>query len=113
MRESKDKYIWIAFAVASVATIFDAVSSWQIIELNPIAVEANPLWNLIEGTLGFGGAMILRAFIGIALLSALLFGALKFKAERARAISRFGIYLSAVVLTALVIYHLWFRFLYS
>lgn len=106
-------YLYIAFSVAVLATIFDAVSSWQIIELDPIALEGNPIWNAIAHSLGFGGAMVLRAFVGVFLLGALLILALRSKNPRLRRISSFGIYFSAVVLTLLACYHLYFRMIYG
>lgn len=105
--------LWAAFALASLATIFDAVSSWQIIELNPIAIEGNPIWNSIAESIGFGGAMVLRALSGVALLAILLLVALRGKQGRVRRIGAIGLYFSATVLSILALYHLVFRLLYG
>lgn len=116
MSETKPRrsiYIWTAFFIATLATIFDAISSWQIIELNPIAVEGNPIWNSIASSLGFAGAMALRAAVGILLLGVLLLAALRSKRNRVRSLAAFGIYFSAAVLFSLAVYHVWFRVIYS
>lgn len=116
MSETKSRrsiYIWIAFSIAVLATVFDAISSWQIIELNPIAVEGNPIWSSVAHTLGFAGAMVFRALVGIILLILLLLAALRSKRSRVRALGAFGLYFSAVVLFALSAYHIWFRLIYG
>lgn len=106
-------YLLIAFLVSSAATIFDAVSSWQIISVNPIALEGNPIWNWIAHALGFGGAMIFRAVTGIALLGALLLIGLHYRRARVRKIASFGLYFGTVVLVLLSAYHIWFRLNYG
>lgn len=116
MSETKSRrsiYIWITFGIAVLATIFDAISSWQIIELNPIAVEGNPIWSSIAHALGFAGAMIFRALVGVILLAVLLLAALRSKRSRVRALGAFGLYFSAVVLFLLSVYHIWFRLIYG
>jgi len=105
--------LWIAFALSSAATVFDAVSSWQIISVDPIALEGNPIWNSIAELLGFGGAMIFRAVVGIALLGALLFLALRHRRARVRKVASFGLYFGTVVLMLLSAYHIWFRLTYG
>ena len=106
-------YLWIAFVISSAATIFDAVSSWQIISVDPIALEGNPIWNWIAHALGFGGAMIFRAVAGIALLGALLLIGLRYRRARGRKIASFGLYFGTAVLILLSAYHIWFRFTYG
>lgn len=108
-KSRRSVYIWIAFGIATLATIFDAISSWQIIELNPIAVEADSIWRSIAHVIGFAGAMVLRALVGIVLLIALLFAALRSKRSPVRELGTFGIYFSAVVLFSLSVYHICFR----
>lgn len=105
--------LWIAFGVSSAATIFDAVSSWQIISVDPIALEGNPIWNGIAELLGFGGAMIFRAVAGIALLGALLLIALRHRRARVRKIASFGLYFGTAVLMLLSAYHIWGRLTYG
>jgi len=112
-RPRKAVYLWIAFVLSSGATIFDAVSSWQIISVDPIALEGNPIWNGIAELLGFGGAMIFRAIAGIALLGALLFIALRYRRARVRKIASFGLYFGTAVLMLLSAYHIWFRLTYG
>jgi len=107
------RYLWICFGIAALATVFDAFSSWQIIEVNPIAAEGNPMLSSLSELVGFGGAMTLRGIWGVALLLVLLPIALRHMDARGRRLAGFGIYLASTVLFSLAIYHLWFRATYG
>lgn len=106
---SKVLRISIFFAVAVLGTIFDAFSSWQIIAVNPIAAEGNPILSSLAHLLGFGGAMAFRGFWGVVLLLALLPVSLGHIEPRTRRLASFGLYFTASVLFLLSLYHLWFR----
>jgi hypothetical protein len=107
------RYLWICFGIAALATVFDAFSSWQIIEVNPIAAEGNPMLSSLSELVGFGGAMALRGIWGVALLLVLLPIALRHMDARGRRLAGFGIYLTSTVLFSLALYHLWFRATYG
>jgi len=113
--ESRRKAVrlYIAFAVGALATVFDAFSSWQIIAVNPIAVEGNPMLSALAHLVGFGGAMVFRGFWGVALLLVLLPIALCHVEPRGRRLATFGIYFTASALFLLSIYHVWGRLTYG
>lgn len=94
------------FVVSLLGTFFDAYSSWQIISVNQIAIEGNPILSGIASVFGFGGAMIIRAILGMALLLALWFLANQKRYVGARRYARAGLRVVAVVFTLLAFYHI-------
>jgi len=92
--------------ISVTATVFDAYSSYQIIVVNPIAMEGNPIWGAIAAMVGFGGAMVVRALIGIALLLGLWGLANQTKDLRARRSARFFLRFATAILLLLTAYHI-------
>lgn len=103
---SSTQSLVLYFLVGSIGTIFDAYSSWQIIEVNPIAIEGNPIWSSIANTVGFGMTMVIRAVLGVAMLGILFFLSNQKWHLGARKYARFGLRLVAIVLAVLSAYHI-------
>ena len=113
--ESKKRRIAVysAVIVGILATIFDAVMSWQTISVNPIAVEGNPLLSSMAHLIGFGGTMAIRGLWGVVLLLSLFPIALYHIEPRGRRLAGFGIYLTSSVLFLLALYHIWGNLVYG
>lgn len=105
-RLSPTNTLFVYLVLASLATLYDAYSSWLIIEVNPIALEGNPLWSSIAATLGFGGAMIVRAGVGVLMIVALWRLGNQQRFPQARRYARFGLRAVTLVLLLLVAYHI-------
>jgi len=102
---SPTKRLTSYFLISVMATLFDAVSSYLIIVVNPIAVEGNPVWGFIADTFGFAGAMAIRAIAGVLLLCALWIIANQHRSPGGRRYARFGIRVATVLFVLLTIYH--------
>lgn len=94
------------FVISSLATLFDAYSSWLIIAVNPIALEGNPIWGSIASVFGFGGAMVVRAIAGVIMVLILWGLSNQTRHLGARRYARFGLRAVTVVLLLLTAYHI-------
>jgi hypothetical protein len=92
-------------ALAILGTLIDATASWYSIEHLGIAAEGNPILDSVASTVGFTATMAIRAVIGVALIAALYGFATRSKRPQARKLARAGLWLSAIVLDALAVYH--------
>lgn len=90
--------------------MFDAVSSYFLIKVYGVALEGNPVWGRVAETFSFEWAMVLRATVGVSLLLILLvLGNRPVREDGTvplgKGISRFGVRFTAIILTALCVWH--------
>lgn len=101
------KFSLFSYVGASLATIYDAYSSWRIIAIDKIASEGNGIWTVIAETYGFDTAMVIRAIVGVSLLTILFIVSRKSKVYRTRKFARVTLYGAFALLFLLCLWHVY------
>lgn len=89
--------------IAAAATVFDAVASWYSIEHLGVAAEGNPLLSTLASSIGFTGAMVVRALVGLVLIGVLY--TLSVRSKRAGRLALIGLWVAAIALGAVALFH--------
>jgi hypothetical protein len=96
---------YLAFSLAIVATIFDAVASWYSVAYLGLASEANGIWVWISFYLGFDGAMFVRVIWGMVMICVIAWLCHMASTRRQWRLTFTGLWICAGSLTLLGLYH--------
>lgn len=98
------KMLWFA---VSFLIVFDAVASAVVIDILGVAFEGNGLLMTVAGSLGFGGAMIVRALWGLGCVTLLAYLCFIFKTPERRQFARRGFWILLFIHFGLMAYHIY------